>query len=291
MKVDEDLILELNFEPAWARKPPQQAHYYVEEERRPRRMPRERREKGRGRGRPPGRGAPAPGRGREERRPRPGPGERRGPPRPDRRERPPQPEAAPVQVRFLPDQKRLHAVVRKIHATGRAYPLMDLAWLFLSKPATCYVRLEMDNAHPQEALVVCRHCGMAATDRETMAAHLLEEHVDAYCDSEETIQDAPTGHFVCVARCGLSGELLGPPNHHSYMERIREVHRRRFAHMSFAEYQQHIETLRDESLIEQWKEDARKQTVYRLRNGEAGADQSLPWSEVEAYMLREAAPA
>jgi hypothetical protein len=40
-----------------------------------------------------------------------------------------------------------------------------------------------------------------------------------------------------VARCGLSGTLLAPPNHHSYRTRMEEIRSQRYPHMTPDEYE------------------------------------------------------
>jgi hypothetical protein len=97
-------------------------------------------------------------------------------------------------------------------------------------------------------------------------AHVIRAHFEEFFEKQETEVEAPGGQFVCVARCGLSGTLLGPPNHHSYAEKVREVHQALYPNMSIDNYRQRIETVRDEELIEQWKEQGRKKTVYKLKD-------------------------
>ncbi|HET9367977.1 MAG TPA: hypothetical protein VFO22_07895, partial [Candidatus Udaeobacter sp.] len=71
------------------------------------------------------------------------------------------------------------------------------------------------------------------------------------------------GSFSNVARCRLSGTLLGPTNHHNYQLQLRSLYEQRFSRrMSFADYQRQIEIVNDAELIERWKEEARKVTTY-----------------------------
>ena len=68
--------------------------------------------------------------------------------------------------------------------------------------------------------------------------------------------------------------------------------------MSKAEYLGHVETVRDEALVEQWKDSLRKKTVYRLKEVPEGQE-AAPMSRAEAQdwmragklnpMLRESA--
>src|SRR6202022_3026288 len=78
-----------------------------------------------------------------------------------------------------------------------------------------------------------------------------------------TEADPIKGNFSNVARCKLSGTLLGPTNHHDYQKRLRNLFEQRFRRrMNFADYQRQIEIISDPALVEQWKEDARKITTY-----------------------------
>ena len=130
---------------------------------------------------------------------------------------------------------------------------------------------------------------------------MLNEHIGKFFDIEEIEVEPPSGTYTCVARCKLSGELLGPPNDHSYNAKLQELWSTRFSHMPKSEYLSHIETVRDEALVEQWKESMRKKTVYRLKaeflpkpkpaEGEATpAPAPAPAEEAPAEPAPEAAP-
>ncbi len=314
-----DLALDLNFVPTWARTPPENPYARHEDggeyerdrerDRRPggrdRRPGSFRRPEG-GERRGPRRDGGSWGGGRREDRPR--PGGRSGPPREggrpprgaeqDRRgprrdgerrrddRRPPR-EALPrlnVKVSFLPDRERLALVVRDIQASRRAYPLIEIAQRFLSREDSYLVKLEMPPAEagqPRPVLVQCLECKRVFRHRANAEAHVLHDHLDKFFTIEEVDCEPPAGNFTFVARCGLSGTLLGPPNHHGYNEQIQELWSRRFAHMSKAEYLGHIETVRDEALVEQWKDSLRKKTTYRLTTVPEGQEAET-WTRAQA---------
>ncbi|HPJ56494.1 MAG TPA: hypothetical protein P5306_01270 [Kiritimatiellia bacterium] len=315
-----DSALDLNFVPTWARKPPENPYAGREDpghwdggrgrgagrrdDRRGggRREPGDRRgfRSGPGGARP--RGAPGfggsgrsggrrfPDGGGGGRPPR--PGERREP-RSDRnfrsgpRDRPPRREPRPrldVKVTFLPDRERLALVVRDIQAGRRAFPLVEIASRFLSREDLYLVKLEMappSAGAERQTLVQCLECRRVFRSRANAEAHVVQDHLDKFFHVEETEAEPPAGNFTCVARCGLSGALLGPPNHHGYNEKIQEVWSSRFAHLSKADYLAHIETLRDEALVEQWKESVRRKTVYRLKDVPEG-EEAPPQTRAEA---------
>jgi len=114
--------------------------------------------------------------------------------------------------------------------------------------------------------------------------------MDLFYAREETQSDPPKGVFMCVARCKLSGELLGPPNYHEFNERVLELHGTRFASMSLDAYRRHIVNETDPALIEQWKKEACRQIVYRtLRAAEPLTFKRR--NRVEAHFLEHYAPA
>jgi hypothetical protein len=295
----DELVLQLNFVPAWARRPAgpdyySGAHEGPSEERPSRDRDRNRdrdRDRGRREGRPPRprpagdrdreRGAPVQampgGRGGDERR---GPSDRRGP----RYEQPSEP-ALPVEVGFFPDRKQLSSLVRQVTASRKAYPLLDVASLFMDKAEFCSVKVEALRGTSGIEIWQCAACKQIATDRQTVETHAFQSHGDEYLVKEETEAEEPAGNFTCVGRCGLSGVLLGPPNHHSYQDKVQEMHRTRFAHLSMDAYRAKIEMVRDEAAVAQWKQESRKRTAYRLKTPTDGENGPMSWVQARDYFM------
>ena len=196
----------------------------------------------------------------------------------------------PLEIRVLPDQKALGAVIRKIQSSHRAYPLRDIARLFLDNDAAYQIRIEpaKDAVLP---LFQCKVCQLPALSEEEIRTHVLTTHLADFFDASEIETEPPAGNFVCVARCGLSGELLGPPNHHSYSARVQEMLRTRYAHMSPEAYRARIEMVRDPEAVSQWRESCRKKTVYRRKRPDAPAPEAAPAADAAAPAEAENAPA
>jgi hypothetical protein len=167
--------------------------------------------------------------------------------------------------------------------------LLDLAAIFTSKPETCLLRLDVWPDAKDAMLFQCKTCGMVTLDRARLIGHITKTHLEEFFVREETVAEAPTGQFVCVAKCGLSGTLLGPPNHHSFAAKVQELHMTRFAHMTIEQYRSRVETVRDPAAVEQWKEESRKRLVYRLKGVENA--EPMNWMDAEAHMVRQIVPA
>jgi hypothetical protein len=202
----------------------------------------------------------------ERDRPPRGPGGRReqgGP-----RERHPEIIAEPlaVSVRFLPHQKAFENVIAQIKSAPIAYSVFALARLFLEKPERYEVRLTM----PEGAqLFQLGENGAVAADRRILENSAFANARDDFYTVEVTQTEPLKGNFSNVARCRLSGTLLGPTNHHAYQPQLRNLYETRFSRrMSFADYQRQIEIVSDPTVVEQWKEQARNVTTYHVKNAE-----------------------
>lgn len=191
-------------------------------------------------------------------------------------------------VSFFPDRRQLAAIARQVHGSRKAYPLLEIASLLLSKPEFYSVKIESDKQSGGPDLYQCKTCRTVLLDPSAMAAHVLDDHCDAYFNVEETEGEEPAGEFSFVARCGLSGAILPPPNHHSYAEKVQEIHQSRFSDMPIDAYRERIETVRDPELVEKWKQESRKRTIYRPKRKQAG-DEGLTWIQAQSYFQRELA--
>jgi hypothetical protein len=184
------------------------------------------------------------------------------------RERPPEinVELLAVTIRFLPHRKAFENVIAQIKSAPIAYSVFALARLFLEKPERYDVRLSTAEAAP---LFQLGENGPVAADRRILENSAFASARDDYYTVEVTQTEPLKGNFSNVARCRLSGTLLGPTNHHAYQPQLRNLYETRFSRrMSFADYQRQIEIVSDPSVVEQWKEQARNLTTYHVKNSE-----------------------
>ena len=191
---------------------------------------------------------------------------------------PPQQPALPLDVRVLPEQKALGAIIRRIQTSHRAFPLRDIAWLFLDNPNSCLIRIEPLKDQPMQ-LFQCKVCGYPALSEEEIRGHLVNRHLEDFFDAEDVDCEPPSGSFNCVARCSLSGELLGPPNHHSFAAKVQEMLRTRYATLSEEAYRSRIEMVRDTEAIETWRQQCTKKKVYRRKGAAIQEEPPAPAGE------------
>jgi hypothetical protein len=178
-------------------------------------------------------------------------------------------EPLEITTRFLPSSRVFDNVVAQIKSGSVAYSVFALARLFLKKPERYEVRLKAKGGSPLYQLGENRAVSLNREFLERNAFRLA--HEDFY-RIDVTQSDPIKGNFSNVARCRLSGTLLGPTNHHNYQPQLRTLYEQRFSRrMSFADYQRQIEIVNDQALIERWKEQARTVTTFKALNGEASS--------------------
>jgi hypothetical protein len=321
----EDLVLDLNFVPTWARKAPTE-HPYASfdgpgggerdrgrggrrgdtDDRDGRGGPRRDRggrddrfrrrgpEAPRGEFRVPHSGAPASATAPVARPADSGPRDRGGPRRwPSA---PPEPRI-PAEVAFLPERQRLGAVSHRVHATCRAFPLAQIAEIFLSKAEFYLVKIELHRAHPPatgavsgvQQFLQCAECQSVFLSREAAVRHFIGRHAEAYLEMREVAEEPPAGNFTCVARCRQSGRLLGPPNHHGFASALSETHAELFPALTVDEYRGQLEMVHDPDLIEQWKQEYSKRKVYVLKAEPESPP--LRWLDARQVLESQIAPA
>jgi hypothetical protein len=285
---DSELDLDKLFLPAWAQEPSasKYAKYEGETERFDRRGDRDRRGP-----RPPRRDGP-PGPRRDDNRPR---GDRRGPPRPgggaprpegDRgrpaggerqdfrrgepRDRRPPPLPLPeIDLSLRPEDKGVESLARQIKMTGRAYPLFDIAQMILQKPERHSVRFSVKKnveGKPVQPLFICALDDTLWLSDDEAVAHVLRKHFTTFYQAERTATEPPKGKYTFVAQCGLSGVILGPPNHHDYQTQLHKLHTERFSRMPFEEYKSRVRIVRDEEVVKKWVDDQSWKTEYVCLN-------------------------
>jgi hypothetical protein len=201
-----------------------------------------------------------------------------------RREAPPQTQesmpAEGVRVTLNPDPQAIHLIGREIHQVARVYSLFDIARILLAERGRCRAVFEIEAASPP--MLLGKLDESLFLTREEAIKHLWHSDLSKQLIEEETIEvDPPTGRFQAVARCGMSGVWLGPPNHHSYQSNLRRLHRERFSNMPFDAYAAKVRTERNEEAVNAWLETMKQKVRWRIKD-----DAENAWMEDRAEAER-----
>ena len=226
---------------------------------------------------------------RDSRGPRPG-GDRRGPrPDGDRRSGPrregrreeqreaPRREAElmrPVVVaEFYPDDAKFEALGKAMRDSQVTYELFDVAKLILDKEDRLSIVIKPVN--PEGKLWQSIPDGMPFLSEAEATSHIASRHLATFFDTTEVEVEAPKGNFHMVGRCPQTREILGAPNHHDWMRRIREHHSRYFSAMSFDRFKASIEMVREPEVVAAWIQSLSRQLHYVPKDRQEGEPEKL----------------
>ena len=192
-------------------------------------------------------------------------GERRDEPR---GERPPPPAPLPeLSVAFIPEERGVEQLARQIKVTGRAYPLFQIALLILQKAERYSVQLTKKKGEAAaQPLFVCALDDSPWTSEDEAVAHVLKNHFATFYQAERTQTEPPKGVYTFVAQCGMSGDILGPPNYHDYQNQLRKLHAEKFSRMPFDMFKARVKIVKDEAIVKKWIEDQSFKTEYVCLN-------------------------
>ncbi|MDR2721103.1 MAG: hypothetical protein LBB15_02330, partial [Puniceicoccales bacterium] len=175
-----------------------------------------------------------------------------------------------VEGSFYPDDTYFNTAVAALKLTCKTYELFNVARLFLEKPERFVIVVKKTVAQDDKNLYMSTDDDFVFADEQSAIGHILAKHIGKYFDVTEENVEAPKGIFVCVHRCGLTGKLLCPPNYHRYQEMLLEHHGENFPKMSFQRFKESIESISDQSAIDEWKANVSKVKVYIPKVNDSG---------------------
>ena len=181
-----------------------------------------------------------------------------------RNEAPPRPPLE-LDVAIQPEKNGVESLARQIKHTGRAYPLFDIARLILAKPERYLVILKTrkkEDGSVAQPLFFCQVDETVWLSEDQAVDHVLSRHFDTFYKTEKTEIDPPKGTYTFVAQCGMSDQILGPPNYHGYQDKLRALHADRFSRLPFDVFKSRVKIVHDEEVVKQWLDDQSWKTEY-----------------------------
>jgi hypothetical protein len=141
--------------------------------------------------------------------------------------------------------------------------------MILQKPERYMVQFMVKKnaqGQPVQPLFVCALDETLWLSEDEAVGHVLRKHFATFYLAERTATEPPKGKYTFVAQCGISGVILGPPNHHDYQNQLRKLHAERFSRMPFEEYKSRVRIVRDEEVVKKWVDDQSWKTDYVCLN-------------------------
>jgi len=178
----------------------------------------------------------------------------------DRDRKPIAPPAEGVKARIMPIEEGMDAMAKQITATGRTHSVFELAWVVLGGLERFHCVFESE----EQPLYRSNSDHSVWIYQKECLAHLWSSNlVSKYYEEEIAEIEAPKGNFQSVARCGFSGQLIGPPNHHAYQQTLLDIHREKFSNMALDRYKSKIVMEHTEEAVQEWVDSMRKHKRWR----------------------------
>ena len=180
-----------------------------------------------------------------------------------------------------PEDTGFAAMVKAVRASCRTYQLFEITKAVLEKNDRFVIVVQRTKAptsdRPAEgeaaaapakssSLFMSMPDHLPFETEEAAIHHVMANHLAQFFDVLEVEIEAPKGNFPIINKCGLTGELLGPPNYHRYQQTIQQHHATRLDRMSFEKFRDNIISVREPEVLAQWQEKMKKAVRYVWKN-------------------------
>ncbi len=195
-------------------------------------------------------------------------------------------------VTFYPEDTSFNTLVQTIRKSCRTIELFEIARTVVAKTDRFVVvvarKPTAESAAPagdagarqaKSVFHISVPDALPFESDEAAVGHVLSNHLDKFFDKAEVEVDPPKGNYQVINKCGITGELLGPPNYHRYAQIVQQHHAAKVARMSLEAFRSRIETIRDPEVVNQWLEKMKKTTRYTWKLVAAPAKAAAPVAE------------
>lgn len=195
-----------------------------------------------------------------------------------------------VGIDLYPQDEAFEALVKRLRASARTYQLFEIAHLLLEKPERYVVvvsqKKQKNDSGDAKPLLYYSVPGHLPFETEEQAIdYVLKEHMDLFFETEEVEIEAPSGNFQMVNRCGITGELLGPPNYHRYQQFVQAHYSTRISGMSLDRFKSKIESSKEQEDIDAWLESMKKGARYTVKDRQENEPESFDTLEAARHFL------
>uniref|UniRef100_UPI004048F3BE hypothetical protein n=1 Tax=Cephaloticoccus sp. TaxID=1985742 RepID=UPI004048F3BE len=193
---------------------------------------------------------------------------------------------------FYPEDTSFNALAKTIRSSYRTIELFEIARTVVGKNDRFIVVLSRkpgrDGADKQP-LYISLPDGLPFESEEAVINHVMGSHLGLFFDTAEVEVDPPKGNFQVINKCGVTGELIGPPNYHRYNQMVQQHFDAKVQRMSPEAFRARIESVRDPEVVAQWLEKMKKVTRYTWKTA-AVTKPAVPAATTENEAPAEEAP-
>ncbi|HYC70591.1 MAG TPA: hypothetical protein VEB66_05250 [Opitutaceae bacterium] len=188
-----------------------------------------------------------------------------------------------------PEDAGFAAMVKAVRASCRTFQLFEITKAVLEKNERFVVVIQRKSERAERG--PAENAGEAAAPRaekpapiymsvpdhlpfeteEAALHHVMANHLATFFSTQDVEIDPPKGNFPIINKCGITGELLGPPNYHRYQQILQQHHAARLGRMPFDRFRESIQSVREPEVVQQWMDKMKKATRYTWIYGQKPA--------------------
>jgi len=198
-----------------------------------------------------------------------------------------------------PEDTGFAAIVKAVRASCRTFQLFEITKAVLEKNDRFVVVLQRTRppaaegqpAAKPEPLYMSLPDHLPFDTEDAAIQHALGNNLGAFFETQEVEIDPPKGSYPIINKCGITGELLGPPNYHRYQQILQQHYASKIKGMSFDRFRDSIVSVREPEVATAWLEKMKKATRYTWKQPAAKTATTPPVEVSSATPSTEAAPA
>ncbi|MFM1850977.1 MAG: hypothetical protein RIS54_661 [Verrucomicrobiota bacterium] len=186
---------------------------------------------------------------------------------------------------FYPEDTSFNALAKTIRSSYRTIELFEIARTVVAKNDRFIVVLARKpgaEGAARQPIYLSLPDGMPFESEDAVINHVVAQHIGQFFDTAEVEVEAPKGNFQVINKCGVTGELLGPPNYHRYSQIVQQHFDAKIQRMSEEAFRGRIESVREPEAVAQWLEKMKKVTRYTWKSATPAAPAPAPAAPVEA---------
>ncbi|MDQ5978193.1 MAG: hypothetical protein QG602_1167 [Verrucomicrobiota bacterium] len=169
-----------------------------------------------------------------------------------------------------PEDTGFAAIVKAVRASCRTFQLFEITKAVLEKNDRFVMVIQRTKPAATEGQPATKPAPLYMSmpdhlpfDTEDAAIqHALSNNLGAFFEMQEVEVEAPKGSFPIINKCGITGELLGPPNYHRYQQFLQQHYAAKIKGMSFDRFRENIVSAREPEVVAAWQEKMKKATRY-----------------------------
>ncbi len=194
-----------------------------------------------------------------------------------------------------PEDTGFAAMVKAVRASCRTYQLFEITKAVLEKNDRFVIVVQRARPPQAEGAAPAKPAPVFMSlpdhlpfDTEDAAIqHVLGNNLGAFFEMQDVEIEAPKGNFPIINKCGITGELLGPPNYHRYQQILQQHHAAKLGRMPFERFRESIISVREPEVAAAWLEKMKKATRYTWKPPVAKSATTPPMDVAAAPALAE----